>query len=563
MTKRSRPKIMDFGEYIPGARKDLATHGLRTGMAEDPGFKSTLSKTWPKPPWEEIERQHVLENRNTADLALARAVRDFLKTADGRRIEQGLGNRLVNPDEGPKTMRTIALAVLQGDLSHHDALEQISAQRVWATTQCKHKMTLYQATGHRYDLSKYRCAEAKHRSGPLASQTYWEIWYRYKDVAKGETFAEAANALRAYVAKEGSLDTPAPKTRSAEDPFVTGFDRRSGVRVHGVLRKAGGRWRMLQEYESREASMDALTNERERKKLEAKWAAWLTIPPERRVANERRTPGAVEGTANPNEFIRRFGFRGVQFGNWVEKTRRSTDLHEASQGLADLARALHWPQGLLALNGRLALAFGARGKGGRNPAKAHYESVQRVIAISKPTGPGSLAHEWFHALDNTCFDITDTRYSGFGTESSIAGWWVHTREQMDPFVQALSELGSLLRVLPMRDRSAKLDMRRPKSKAYWATIRELGARAFEAWVIEQLRKIGIRNDYLANIRMPDEWEGKNELDQGYPYPYEDELMALAPHMKKIAELGLKRLANGAVSTGLEAPLSSQAAQRAY
>ena len=562
MRKRSRRKIDDFGEHIPGARKDLATHGLRTGMEEDPTFRATLSKTWPKPPWEEVERQHILDNRNSGDLAFARAVRDILKTRDGRLIEQAMATDRRAPDENPKTMRSIALAVLRGDLPHHEALEQLGKNpRGWTLKQCEVRTALYQAAGHKQDLSKYEGRVKLHGSGPRAGMRYWEIWARHGHVATGETLAEAANELRAYLFKEAASGVVKP--RAEQTPFIAGHETRRGVRIYGVFRKAGGRWRIIQEYESPEAVHEALQNEKERARLEAKWISWITIPPERRAANERRTPDAKEGTSNPNEFTGRFGFRGVQFGNWVEKERRTTDLHEASQALADLARVLHWPEALLALDRRLALAFGARGNGGRNPAKAHYETSHRVIAISKPTGPGSLAHEWFHGIDNICFEIAGAREAGFGTETSTVTWQVRERKPMDPFMTAFAELGVALRQSPMQDRAAKLDMRRPKSKPYWATTRELGARAFEAWVIQELMKIGIRNDYLANIRMPGEWEGSNKIDQGYPYPYENELATLSPYMKRIAELGLKKLVNGPGAARMQPPASSQAAHRTF
>ena len=44
----------------------------------------------------------------------------------------------------------------------------------------------------------------------------------------------------------------------------------------------------------------------------------------------------------------------------------------------------------------LAIAFGARGKGG---ALAHFEPGRNVINLTKIKGAGSLAHEWGHALD--------------------------------------------------------------------------------------------------------------------------------------------------------------------
>ena len=541
MTKRRRRKIEDFGEYIPGARKELALQGLRTGMDEDPMFKGSIGKTWPKPPWEEIKRQHTLEKRSTGDLAFARVMREILKTRDGKLAEQTMCRAIAEraPGAPARTLRTLALAVLAGDIAHHEALEELGALRPWMRRRCETRTTLYQAAGHKHDLTTYDVFERTHRSGPRIGRKYFAIFHNHKSVATGETLAEAGANLAAAIAEKAAENGGGPTTERS--PFIEGVDRRGGVQIYGVIRKTAGRWRMIEEYPSPEAVKNALKDQHELDRLEAKWKAWMTIPPERHAANERRTPEPAEGTSNPNEFMARFGFRGVQFGNWVGKNRRTTDLDEASQGFTDLARVLHWPESLLALNGRLALAFGARGKGGRNAPKAHYESGQRVIAISKPAGPGSLAHEWFHGLDNNCFEIGGVTHGGFGTEVRMTGWYLRRIGDTDPLVRELSNLGEMLGHSPMHARGLKLDMRRPKSKPYWSTRLELAARAFEAWVIDELAKLGIRNDYLANIRSPREWEGRIELDHEYPYPYPDELMRVAPPMKRIAAFGLKRL----------------------
>ncbi|MEK9231620.1 hypothetical protein, partial [Escherichia coli] len=75
-------------------------------------------------------------------------------------------------------------------------------------------------------------------------------------------------------------------------------------------------------------------------------------------------------------------------------------LNRAYDSLMDMADVLKVPAKALSLNGRLGLAFGARGKGGKNAAAAHYEPGQVAINLTKGNGAGSLAHEWFHALDN-------------------------------------------------------------------------------------------------------------------------------------------------------------------
>jgi len=104
------------------------------------------------------------------------------------------------------------------------------------------------------------------------------------------------------------------------------------------------------------------------------------------------------------ELKKAFNLRDVQSGNWVLNDPESAKFHvdNLAAGLADLGDATGIPDGLLSMNGRLAIAIGARGKGnaGGKTAKAHYESVGRVINITKMAGGGSLAHEWFHAFDN-------------------------------------------------------------------------------------------------------------------------------------------------------------------
>ena len=87
----------------------------------------------------------------------------------------------------------------------------------------------------------------------------------------------------------------------------------------------------------------------------------------------------------------------VQFGNWVNNDERQDSLNEAFDALMDLSTTLGISGRALSLNGELGIAFGARGSGKYN---AHYEPGQVVINLTKTKGAGSLAHEWWHALDN-------------------------------------------------------------------------------------------------------------------------------------------------------------------
>ena len=115
---------------------------------------------------------------------------------------------------------------------------------------------------------------------------------------------------------------------------------------------------------------------------------------EQRVGVERRTGDVKDG-----DFGGTFGFRGVEFGNWNNQADRQQLLNDAYDGLLDLAEVMGIPPRAISLNGELALAFGARGSG-LSGARAHYESAKAVINLTKMNGAGSLAHEWFHAMDH-------------------------------------------------------------------------------------------------------------------------------------------------------------------
>ncbi len=97
------------------------------------------------------------------------------------------------------------------------------------------------------------------------------------------------------------------------------------------------------------------------------------------------------------DFINTFGIRGGEFGNWVNEAERQENMNFAYESFYDLALVLGIPASAIGLNHRLSIAFGSRGKG---VAAAHYESGREVINLTRMKGAGSLAHEFFHAIDD-------------------------------------------------------------------------------------------------------------------------------------------------------------------
>jgi Large polyvalent protein-associated domain 1 len=99
-----------------------------------------------------------------------------------------------------------------------------------------------------------------------------------------------------------------------------------------------------------------------------------------------------------DDLIEHFGFRAVEFGNWLPQDERQTVLNFAFDSFCDLSDALSLPPRAASFDGDLAIAFGSRGSGGKRAALAHYEPMRRVINLTRMAGAGALAHEWWHGF---------------------------------------------------------------------------------------------------------------------------------------------------------------------
>jgi hypothetical protein len=269
----------------------------------------------------------------------------------------------------------------------------------------------------------------------------------------------------------------------------------------------------IKSFESTSEARSYLENNRD--EVEETLQKMKSTPDMRKPINaEREGPERSADNVTPSIFGDAFGFRGVEFGNWVDQGKRQKDLNQAYDSLMDLAEALDIPPKALSLNGQLGLAFGARGKGGKNPAAAHYEPGTVVINLTKKAGSGSLAHEWWHALDNyfgkqrnkTDF-ITDSPYS------------LPNEEIRPEMARAFKAVRDVINDSDLPTRSNALDQRR--SKPYWSTVVEMTARSFETFIINKLGKSDISNDYLANVVSDEAWSAAEALgfEDGSTYPY--------------------------------------------
>lgn len=108
------------------------------------------------------------------------------------------------------------------------------------------------------------------------------------------------------------------------------------------------------------------------------------VPPQliavRRTGPDYRNGAEITG----QHYLDTFGFRGGEFGNWMNQNDRQASLNMGFEALKDLAAALQVSDKDIAYQGTLAIAFGARGSGMRQPTMNRFA---RLSISRRCTGP--------------------------------------------------------------------------------------------------------------------------------------------------------------------------------
>jgi hypothetical protein len=105
----------------------------------------------------------------------------------------------------------------------------------------------------------------------------------------------------------------------------------------------------------------------------------------------------LEEDITPESIRKKFGFKEVEFGQSLKDKEAKEHVRHFLGAMADLADILNMDVVQLNTLGGLSIAFASRGSG---RAAAHYESLRKVINVTKTKGGGAIAHEYMHYLDN-------------------------------------------------------------------------------------------------------------------------------------------------------------------
>lgn len=123
------------------------------------------------------------------------------------------------------------------------------------------------------------------------------------------------------------------------------------------------------------------------------------VPPIQPLKHITRTNGreVTDAEITTDEIMKEFGYQSVQLGNWVKDNEAKEHIKYFLASMKDLEDALGLDIKKIHEQGKLSIAFGARGGG---KALAHYESMYRIINLTKRRGDGTVAHEWGHFFDH-------------------------------------------------------------------------------------------------------------------------------------------------------------------
>lgn len=509
--------IDDFGEKLGGARKD-AWGGFSEAIQDQQSTTELpLSKAWPEPNYKELVEKGV----SAESVALIAAMRSEIPS------KPRVARKVARWAEKVNTLKSFASDLMSGErdiasvmqrMRNHSSNLSAIVDAIPSIAKADTE-TLKTVSGYRINSGSFSVFGGKTYS---PSKVFYFIERNGRPVYDGasETLSNV-QALLTKVIKAEQADNA--NATSGKKSKISVYRDRYTKDIYLGWKGAGGVLK-IKSFDDLGAARDHLKNNRE--EVEQTLQKIKETPSMRKPVNaERIGPERYAENVTPDTFGETFGFRGVEFGNWVEQAKRQKNLNQAYDGLMDLAEALDLPPKALSLNGKLGLAFGARGKGGKNPAAAHYEPNSVVINLTKKAGAGSLAHEWWHALDN--YFGKQRPNTEFITESPYT---LSTDEIRPEMANAFKHVRNAIVQSGLPERSKQLDTRR--SKAYWATTIEMTARSFETYIIDKLKQQGITNDYLANVVLDEAWTAAESLglesNSTYPYPNKAEQEKINP-----------------------------------
>jgi hypothetical protein len=551
----TKSNVDDFGEKLEGARKDMV-RAMAKEYSDDDIASLPLSKLWP------ASDVNLIENKLAA--AISHTAREMIPSKPRKSYA------VKTWVEKVKILRNIGKLV--SDAAERDASSLLEKIKVAELGHFKSKVALLEAI----------------------ERDSWKRIGNVEEYPNAYSYVDGVKQSNPLVRVDIDGRTNSFNASSVADVIeqvneklgVAVQDRRMAFEVRGskgtffINKKGDKNYTKLKMFDSSKDAFDFIKNNYD--EVLTAWEATkdrLNVK-ESDVRGKVNRPRTGEDyrdgkDVTTEQFATTFGFRGVQFGEWVKQGGKDNDrqgaLNAAYDALMDLANIVGVPPKALSLEGTLGLSFGARGHG---KAAAHFEPSMLVINLTKTQGAGTLAHEWFHALDNyfsrkrggekTMAEvknsqlgyreanyitykpeplyinknygnkgITKAELSRYRALSPNSKYWSEENWILDPkhpegvrpeVEQHFADLVEALNTSPMKARAVNVDGVKEGTDGYWSRIIERAARSFENYVINKMQLNGYDNDYLANVV---KIESFNRDSSRFPYLLDEEVAPVA------------------------------------
>jgi hypothetical protein len=165
------------------------------------------------------------------------------------------------------------------------------------------------------------------------------------------------------------------------------------------------------------------------------------------------------------DIMDRFGFRGVNLGEYVKAKQDVAQIHlnHVYDAFSDLADLMGVPPKAMSLNGTLGVAIGAQGSG---KALAHFAPGVNEINITRDSGAGALAHEFGHAMDHY-FATQHGRATSMAKRPYLSAVVLGLRENggvRPEVIEAMKEVMKTINYRPMTEAEARKYMEEQRTR---------------------------------------------------------------------------------------------------
>lgn len=594
---QSPGKIKDVGEKIGRAAKD--TRGLRLTQAAidamtpiEKAKRITKSNIWPEPDYRELVKNGMdgkaafVLKKIYDGLASKPALRWARSSPESQMaVIDAYSSILLNVSQAAEAGKTVqdmlklsqvAMRVVRGPVPKERlSVEETEAKR--SVNRAKYK--------NPFEPGRYELAMADVFGATLGEDVPdWKQGIAIREASKepGKYFFQSFfdnNDHLMVMAVDPATGKPRPGVDAITAKTTSGY-RTKTDRYFDSKEEA---WETIKSvYDARNKGVESTIEKKERKKAEG------PITRAKLEILERIGPKTRTGDVSATELMTEFGFRGIEFGEWVPDKERRMIVNMAWDAFCDLAEVLQIEHKEIGLGG-LALGFGSRGK---SSASAHYEPDLHVFNLTRMNGAGSMAHEYGHALDHYVFErahglkvvnrkavMASDRSKSMPLPPAEQSVWNETVSSLFRKPRPTASHNSMImrsdshlvsqeqraRMAadpeyrlpcppgwPEWNKTVRTDYAAEAAKSsksdYYLSSAEMYARAFESWVHDTLKDMGRKSDYLVNS--VDEMYAELLGMPFNPYPTGEERVVIGGLIKDTVVSGLSKQRIMALENGV-------------